>query len=231
MRVFKKETAPHTFKAASAAIEQSAPGDILVIIEELDRIGHLYGGSGSPYRTRARYILEESAGLVKKFIERNNDGIFALVSDHGMADVTTSLDIMNPVFGRFGLPGSVYLIYNDSVYLKVWCDNASLREDLFDFIKRHDGILSLDADMRAKYAINSQRFGDPVFVLKKGYVFSPNCFSLCIRGAPKGMHGYLEGDEDTSGILMTNLDLGKSADLPLMRLFDEFRIKSDREGP
>jgi hypothetical protein len=75
------------------------------------------------------------------------------------------------------------------------------------FIINSDIFTYLNNELRTRYKIKDKIFGDEMFVIKKGHVFDPNCFGVSVKSNLAGMHGYLEADNDTSGMIITNFNL------------------------
>lgn len=194
------------FRKANELIQQGKES-IIVVLEDLDHIGHQVGLRGERYVQRARQINQETRKLFQNFTARFPDGVCILISDHGMTDVTASIDITGMLIRRFGLPGAKYQFYNDSLYLRVWADDEAYLKKIQAFLDSVTAMSFLDKRTREQHGITKKEYGQLIYVLRHGYAFEPNCFGVAIRGCSYGLHGYMEPTDDNSGILVINKGL------------------------
>lgn len=191
------------FRRANELINQGTEA-IVVVLEDLDHLGHKVGPHGERYVQRARQINQETRKLFHTFTACFPDGICILISDHGMTDVTASIDITSMLIRRFGLPGERYQFYNDSLYLRIWSDDEVYLNQIQAFLGSVTVLSFIDMQTRKQYGITKTEYGQLMYVLRHGYAFDPNCFGVAIRGCSYGLHGYMEPTDDNSGILVIN---------------------------
>lgn len=191
-----------SFERANQYIEDGSDG-IVVVLEELDHFGHEVGSEGKKYVGYATEILRETRCLFDKFEKKFSNAICVLISDHGMSDVVCSVDIIDGLKKRFGLPGEKYQFYNDSVYLRLWTNDRNTLSKLKNHFDCIDVLALVDDVERKKHKTENIKFGQLIYRLKEGYVFEPNCFGVAIRGGARGIHGYMEPTDKASGILVT----------------------------
>lgn len=172
--------------AEAAAVAPSTPR-LYVSLNDLDAISHAYG-LDSPEYGRHEDLLEEGLiELVRAFREAHGaDSPVVILSDHGMADVSTVVDgrlepVLGPSRGR-------YQYFLDATLLRFWSDDAELRERARRHFASMEQIGSLvtRAD-REEWSMTDRGAGDLIFVLHEGVVFDPNFMG---RGVPLAMHGY-----------------------------------------
>jgi hypothetical protein len=159
---------------------------IFLALPDLDSYGHTCGVGTPEYDQKVQQLDRWLRELCEIFLKRYPDGRVTVVSDHGMANVECGYCL--PIEDRIGPSRKdSYTFFLDSTLLRVWADDASLRESIHDYLENlSEGIL-LDLDERAQYGIKSQAFGDFIFVLNEGIVFQPSSLS---NSMPKAMHGY-----------------------------------------
>lgn len=220
-KVYEKSPAD-SFNLAERMVSEGEKG-IVVVLEILDHLGHKVGSNGEKYMAAAKEVINRSQKLFERFKEKNPDGVCVLISDHGMGDVLSGVDILNPLKRIFGLPGEKYQVYNDSLYLRVWAENQEMLFGLKNFLDRIDCMYQIDDMARKKYGVTKKEFGDLIYVLRNGYFFNPNCFGVSLRGGIAGLHGYMEPLDQVSGILVTENNVSEMIDA--MDVFGEISQK------
>lgn len=204
------------------ALEYVANGEenIVVVLEELDRQGHVVGCEGSEYMAAADEIVRKSEILFKGFLEKHADGVIMLISDHGMAQVHTGVNITDYIYRICGLPGQDYFFFNDSVYLRFWSQSAGKLKCIRTAMDKCEYLVYMDHDARALFGAADTQFGDLLYRLKQGYVFDPSCFGITGHAICTGMHGYMEHTDEASGIVVTNLDIGEEDKIGAHRIYN-----------
>ena len=90
-----KKTAEESFDEAEEQVTRGEKG-IAVVLEILDHVGHEVGSEGTKYVDAAKMVIERTKTLFNHFKEKNPEGVCILISDHGMGDVLTGVDVLNP---------------------------------------------------------------------------------------------------------------------------------------
>ena len=215
-----KKTAEESFDEAEEQVTRGEKG-IVVVLEILDHVGHEVGSEGTKYVDAAKMVIERTKNLFNHFKEKNPEGVCILISDHGMGDVLTGVDVLNPMKRLFGLPGEKYQVYNDSLYLRIWADSNEMLFKIGNYLNKIGCLNQIDESNRKKYGVTKHEFGDLIYVLKNGYYFNPNCFGVSLRGGVAGLHGYMEPLDQVSGILVT--EFGSEEMIDAMNVFNTVR--------
>ncbi|MHA1285227.1 MAG: alkaline phosphatase family protein [Promethearchaeota archaeon] len=204
MKIIKHEDLNVSFERAKIEIDK---GNINtnIIIENLDHIGHLYGGSSEQYEKFSEIVFNKIIDFIFYLKRKQKKMYFLIISDHGMVDVKLSIDLQSILFDKFGVPGNNYFSIFDSVYLRIWGENNKIVLEIYKFLNSLEILKILNKFERKRYGITKSIFGDIIGVLKEGYIFSPNNFCFFLKKLPRGMHGYIENSENASGVIMTNL--------------------------
>ncbi len=176
--------------------------DLIVILEELDRLGHLHGSHSEQYEGYGNNILQRVDTFFKDYKSKYPDSICVFLSDHGMVDIHCGVDIIDSLYRHFGKPGDDYYFYNDSVYLRIWSESEAFRNCIADYLRGVDVLNYIDDNTRMRCGASKREHGDLIYWLKEGYMFNPNCFDIMLKSMPAGMHGYMEHSEDASGIVV-----------------------------
>jgi hypothetical protein len=195
--------------------------NIVVVLEELDRQGHLVGSGGNAYVDAAERIVNLSNALFSQFISKYPDGDYMLISDHGMADVKMGINVHDVLFSRLGAPGKNYTYFNDSVYLRFWAGNQEIIEKIQELLQSCNVLILIDQETRQLCKATNTQFGQLIYRLREGYVFDPSCFVITGHSLCYGMHGYMEHSDEASGIIVTNVALGDADDICVNEIYSK----------
>lgn len=201
-----------SFDLADRYLREGGNDGLVVVLEVLDHTGHEVGSMGEKYMKAAETILKRTRSLFKTFRTKHDDGVCVLISDHGMVNVKTTVNVTEGLERKFGLPGKNYQFYNDSLYLRVWAEKQELLHEIRNYLDSIDCMYQIDVDMRKKYGATQKKFGDLIYLLREGYAFDPNCFGVAFRGSTAGLHGYMESSDSASGIVVTDFLKGDIID-------------------
>lgn len=194
-------------------------------IGELDAMGHKYGPSSSEFAD----ILKSVDQSLSDFIERlRAKGAIELViiGDHGMSDVTASVDFISEVKKEAKLLGltnkSDITIFCDSTVGRVWVKDDKKRSDLHDSLIKNEHLKSFgtvfeDQDYE-KFSVpkNLERHGQVLWFANNGVVVSPDYFYG--EFPPKGMHGYLPVLDENFGMAIFSGDSVRPEKIPRAKL-------------
>jgi len=89
---------------------------------------------------------------------------------------------------RFGdMSESTYRYFLDSTFLRIWCHDEALREEIKIFLSEESSGEIIDEAERSTYGVTNRDFGDIIFRANEGIMFLPNFFGIRLV---KAMHGY-----------------------------------------
>jgi len=222
----------HGFKAADALADLRAEVDQAQVFiygtATIDGDGHLFGPSPSLFNGNLTELEEFITGA-RDLLSRNGEPNIIVISDHGMTAVTRQYD-MAELLKPWRL-GSDYVTFLDSTMARFWdVGNVPLEQIVGRLEQLAIGRFLTAADRRRfglEFADN--RYGDAIFLLDPGYIFSPSFMESpylpFITPPIKGMHGYDPDHPSTAGVFLYH---GSTClpDLPtsvvdVMRVFEE----------
>lgn len=94
---------------------------------------------------------------------------------------------------RFGRPNPNKLLYfNDSLYLRIWGEDRSLKREIASFLQESKVGSVLSEEERRFWGLSDPRLGKIIFLLKEDFDFVPNYFGLRLQQAYHGYHPKLE---------------------------------------
>lgn len=174
-----------------------------VHLGELDGIGHLHGPGSHALQTQ----LARTDDLCRQLIETARANYPAvnviLFGDHGMVNVTTSLDL-TPIIESTGLRfGSDFAYFLDSTMARFWFFHRGAEQAMRAAFRNVSGGRLLSADEMKQFGIAGcdRRNGEVIFLADPGVLLFPNFFQA--EGDPiKGMHGYDPDCADNLGLFL-----------------------------
>ena len=174
-----------------------------VHFQELDGTGHAYG----PHSAQMQRCLAATDSRCQRLIEtlrqRYQELNVVLFGDHGMVNVTRTLDVWTALEGtglKFGID---YAFFLDSTMARFWFFHARARTQVQSALKILSGGHWLSRADMEKHGIAGcdRRNGEMIFLADPGVLLFPNFFQG--HGEPiKGMHGYDPDCPDNLGYFL-----------------------------
>jgi Type I phosphodiesterase / nucleotide pyrophosphatase len=193
-------------------------------LSEMDRFLH-----GHPHPdTKFAQCLDWYAVGLRAIFERaralDPDATFTVLSDHGMAPVRQTFDLVRQVEALgFTMPRDYLAVY-DSTMARFWFFADRARCAITERLAAvRCGRIVPDAELRKLGILfPDRRYGELVFLLEPGWLIGGSDFSG--HGwTPEGMHGYHPDDPHSAAILL-------SSQLPpaeVQTIADVYRLMSD----
>jgi len=174
-----------------------------VHLQELDGLGHAYGPSSPELLTGITATDQHCRRMIDSVRERYDRLKIILFGDHGMVNVTSTLDIA-AVLRQTGLTFGVdYAYFLDSSMARFWFYHGSARTRLEAALGPLSGGHVLTEHELKRYGIANcdRRNGEVFFLADPGVLIFPNFFQ--VSGAPpRGMHGYDPDCPDNFGFFL-----------------------------
>jgi hypothetical protein len=161
----------------------------LVYLPGLDGLLHSEGSAGEGVARHLAWYEDWVRRLVKAADGGAGDTRVYLFSDHGMSDVQRGLEVVRPLETEFGRNGDSYLAFYDSTMVRVWADDAAIRQSLREFLGQLPLGRLIDDEEREELgvAFKDRSQGDVCWVADEGVLVVPSYMG---RSMLKGMHGY-----------------------------------------
>ena len=165
--------------------------DIFAVFGFADALGHKCE-RGEKYSERLRPFMIKLFDVIKEYKKLYPNEAVLIVSDHGMSTVKNTIDLeLTKKFGKQSK--NSYIAYCDTAVMCIWAKDEKLRNDISEYLKTKDeGHLLTDAD-REYYKATDKKFGDIIYILREGTIFSENWFGKSLKkqsGDGFGMHGF-----------------------------------------
>jgi len=134
------------------------------------------------------------------------DATMTIFSDHGMTPINNRYDLMREVASTGYSSPKDYLAVYDSTMARFWFFDDAARRDIVAVLNKTTcGRTLSDAELGSLGVFfEDRRFGEVVFLLNPGWIFSKSDFNGP-QWMPAGMHGYHpEEDRYSDAIFLTN---------------------------
>jgi predicted AlkP superfamily pyrophosphatase or phosphodiesterase len=169
----------------------------------LDGILHCQGTHGSDVRKKLDWYEKKITEIVELARSKYDDVHIHVFSDHGMADVTGSIDLIS-MLDATGLKFGVdYGAMFDSTMARFWFLKPDSRERIAEVLAgvAQGRVLSEDDLARFECNFPGHQYGELFFLCDPGILIVPSFMGL--KSIP-GMHGYDPEHVDSIAMYMTN---------------------------
>jgi len=187
-------------EALLAAID--GPSDVLFMYTaELDELMHRVGIFHERVEDKLR-IYEEFLGRINEAVSKaGRDARVMVLSDHGMTNVSETVDLWGEITRRGYKLGSDYLAFYDATMARLWSDEAI--RDVADAYLAETGagrLLEID-ELRRRGCDFDEAYGRWLFLVNPGVMIVP---SFMGQEPLAAMHGYDPADPFSRGCFLTN---------------------------
>jgi hypothetical protein len=188
----------------------SAIGDdvdlLFLYTADLDALMHRVGVFEDAVRTKLLSYERFLADVFKRGEVAGRELRVYVISDHGMTDVHTAVDLWGEMERRGYELGKDYLAFYDSTMARFWCDDR-IREAAAGFLEATGTGRELsDGDLDSFGCLFPDRaYGSAIFLANPGVMIVP---SFMGHEKTAAMHGYDPDDEHSKGCFLTNDAVG-----------------------
>jgi hypothetical protein len=177
-----------------------------VHLQELDSAGHLHG----PNSAQLQRVLENTDRAVERLVtelrSRYDQVNLIVFGDHGMVNVTRTLDVWVPLNATGLTFGRDYVFFLDSTMARFWFLKKHARPVVEQCLATLTGGRVLTAEDLQHYGIGGcdKRNGELYFLADPGVLIVPNFFQSN-GDFTRGMHGYDPDCPDNLGGFLLNV--------------------------
>ena len=178
---------------------------------KVDGKAHMNERSQAPVKDQIRYYekrIKEAYDLAGEYYENVVLNVF---SDHDMAPINNSVDVMKVIEGTGLKFNKDYTAVYDSTMGRFWPFNENAEKKIAEALATiPEGKLLTDDELKAMgtYYPDS-RFGKMIFILEEGTLIIP---SFMGEKPIPGMHGYLPDTKHAYSMCVTNQEYDKKLD-------------------
>ena len=193
------------------AMREVARADIsfaFIYLSELDGLLHALGTKHPKIEEKIQWYEEKIRKLYEAAGGKDKVNLYVF-SDHGQADVHTTIDLMSAI-DKLGLDFEKdYVAFYDSTLARFWFFNDQAEESIRLLLhETKDGNILSEMELRALGAYwPDGHFGELIFLVDPGVLIVPSHMGKKPLAA---MHGYHPNDPSADSVLMSTESLSPS---------------------
>ncbi len=189
--------------ALEGALESGREDFLFCYTAELDALLHREGSHGAGVRARLAAYDAWLDRLARGAARRGEELWLYLLSDHGMVDVTSTVDVIGRLAGLAARWPRDYLAFFDSTLARFWWRAAGARDAVRAALADLPGGRWLDdAELeRAGARFARHDYGEDLWLLDPGVLMVPSFMGARPVAA---MHGYDAAHPDMAALLWSN---------------------------
>jgi predicted AlkP superfamily pyrophosphatase or phosphodiesterase len=177
-----------------------------VYLPKLDGIMHNHGPFSEATRAKLHELEEQITGLYNFATKLYDEVALYVISDHGMAPVTGSVDLIKIVENLGLVYGKDYIAFYDSTMARFWWLKPAAREIVLSRLaEEKSGMIVEQKDLgplRVRFEHN--RFGDDYFLMQEGTLINPSYMGLKVI---PGMHGFHPDAPHSYSVMLSNREI------------------------
>lgn len=202
---YRQFTDAEIFRRAEADIRGGVASFYFVYLSEMDSFLHLNCSKPEEIEQRLRWYEARLRKLFEAARQSDSNAVFTILSDHGMTPVNRHYDLLQQVEQlNFSMPDDYLAVY-DSTMARYWFFDERARGEITDLLQGLQcGHVLSDAELR-RFGVffPDRRYGEVVFLLDAGWLFSKSDFNGS-GWKPSGMHGYHPSDPYSDAVYLSN---------------------------
>lgn len=174
-----------------------------VYLPKLDALMHNHGTEHERVDQKIRWLEQQVTDLYETAKEHYEDVSLYVISDHGMANVTGSIDLIKKI-ETLGLKfGEDYVAMYDSTMARFWFPNPDAREKIEQCLSTvaEGNIISESELKEMRVPHEDSKFGELFFLMNPGLLINPSYMGLKVI---PGMHGYHPHHKDSYSSIISN---------------------------
>ncbi|MDD4310064.1 MAG: alkaline phosphatase family protein [Candidatus Cloacimonetes bacterium] len=199
-----RDSEEEILQANKKIISEAKAEFIYVYLPKLDAVMHNNGPFSEATREKLIWLQQKIEGLYQYASKIYDEVSLYVISDHGMAPVTGSYDLMKDIIALGFNYGTDYLAFYDSTMARFWFKNDAAKEAIIrqlSVLGEYGYIVPTAemAEMRVLFPHN--RFGELFFLMREGILINPSFMGLNVI---PGMHGFHPEAMHSYSIMLSN---------------------------
>ena len=211
-------------KACRDEIEQGEIRFAFLYMASMDGLLHQVGKESSKVDEKITWYEREMKQILDVAQEHYDEVRVHICSDHGMATVNETIDLMKTIESLPLEYGKDYVAVYDSTMARFWFHNDTARSVICKALDEEGlgRILSDDELTELGCDFDNQKFGETIFLVDPGVIIVPSHMGL---KPITGMHGYHPDHPDSDAALLSNVAPIGNVDA-ITDLFDLMKVES-----
>lgn len=193
----------HNFKELEAALNEGKISFAYVMLGKLDALGHSQGANGAEITQLLRWYESEISRLVEIAHKKYGKVQIALFSDHGMHEVTWTIDLIALIEALPLRYGTDYIAMYDSTMARFWYPNQGAKDLVEACLHQipNGRVLPNQELQELGIYFPDCRYGETIFLLEPGGLIVPSYMG---RKRIAGMHGYHPNSPESRAALLSS---------------------------
>jgi hypothetical protein len=195
-------------ETAKKDVEQGKLQFFFLYLCEMDMFLHFHCTEEQKWVARLQWYEEKLRELFDSALQKDPGASLTVLSDHGMAPVTTKYDLLGDIEKLGLVMPQDYLAVYDSTMARFWFFTERARTAITASLKtQHCGKILTSDELKA-FGVHFEdgRFGELIFLLNPGTLLTRSDFNGS-GWNPAGMHGYHPADKYSDAIYLSNREL------------------------
>ncbi len=210
---------PENINALRTAITEDQPRFAFLYMAAMDGLLHEVGKESPEVDQKLAWYEEQLRQLFDHARAQYDDVDIFICSDHGMATVEETVNLMGDVEALPCVFGKEYLAAYDSTMARFWFKSEFARLEIMGLLRKKTcgRILSPEELTLLGCQFDGDQYGELVFLLDAGKIICPSHMG---ETPVTGMHGYHPDHPDSDAVLLSS----KPAALPVDGIYDLNRL-------
>jgi type I phosphodiesterase/nucleotide pyrophosphatase len=192
-------------RSARADVERGDIQFLFLYLCEMDMFLHLHCNDEAAWQAKLKWYEEQLRSLFTLALQKDPQATITVLSDHGMAPVTRSVDLLGEIEQlQLRMPEDYLAVY-DSTMARFWFFTERGRQAITECLQRQSCGRILTPDELKAFGVYFEdgRFGEAIFLLNPGTILTRSDFNG-VGWSPAGMHGYHPDDRYSDAIYLSN---------------------------
>jgi predicted AlkP superfamily pyrophosphatase or phosphodiesterase len=174
-----------------------------VYLPRLDGLMHTVGTNDIKVNEKIRWLEDQVTDLYDTAKQYYDDVSLYVISDHGMANVHGSIDLIKKIESLGLNYGNDYIAMYDSTMARFWFPNPDARSVIEGCLEKiPEGSLVSNQELEKMHVpYQDAKFGELFFLMEPGLLINPSYMGLKVI---PGMHGYHPNDKDSFASIISN---------------------------
>jgi predicted AlkP superfamily pyrophosphatase or phosphodiesterase len=184
-------------------LTETSPRFAFLYMAAMDALLHQVGKANEEVDVKLKWYEEQLNELFAHAKQHYGEVDIFICSDHGMATVSESVDLMREIELLPYVFGEDYLAAYDSTMARFWFKDQRAKLEICNLLDGHrDGrILSQEELKELGCQFEGGQYGDLIFLLDAGKIICPSHMGT---KPITGMHGYHPDHPDSDAVLLSN---------------------------
>ncbi|NRB41073.1 MAG: alkaline phosphatase family protein [Pseudomonadales bacterium] len=177
-------------------------------LPKLDGVMHTYGTQHKKVAEKIHWLEEQVRDVYELACQHYDQVSLYVISDHGMANVSGSVDVIKQIESLGLTFGKDYVAMYDSTMARFWFKNTRAQLLIHQALEGiNEGTIVSEAELRQmRVPHQDKKFGELFFLMNPGILINPSYMGLKVI---PGMHGFHPDDKDSYACILSNQEIGE----------------------